>query len=120
MEKQQRAVLCPENKDLAAYLLSKRQELAEKPKGISENVDKTLSKAYSNICYSKTPITTLKDLSQLKYVFFFFFRFQFLFRPSGVNAFGLSDNWFWRDGWGQLRVGFIVKGESNGVFPTLL
>jgi crossover junction endonuclease MUS81 len=72
MEKQQRAVLCPENKELAAYLLSKRQELAEKPKGISENVDKTLSKAYSNICYSKTPITTLKDLSQLKYVFFFF------------------------------------------------
>ncbi|GMY22616.1 crossover junction endonuclease mus81 [Fagus crenata] len=66
MEKQQRAVLCPENKELAAYLLSKRQELAEKPKGISENVDKTLSKAYSNICYSKTPITTLKDLSQLK------------------------------------------------------
>ena len=62
MENQDRRVLCLENSELAAYLLSKRQELADKPKGITENVDATLSKAYSNICNSKTHIQTLKDL----------------------------------------------------------
>ncbi|KAL4600799.1 hypothetical protein ACB092_11G225500 [Castanea dentata] len=66
MENQDRRVLCLENAELAAYLLSKRQELADKPKGITENVDATLSKAYSNICNSKTHIQTLKDLSQVK------------------------------------------------------
>nr|POE81103.1 crossover junction endonuclease mus81 [Quercus suber] len=66
MENQDRRVLCLENSELAAYLLSKRQELADKPKGITENVDATLSKAYSNICNSKTHIQTLKDLSQVK------------------------------------------------------
>ncbi|KAF5445943.1 hypothetical protein F2P56_031615 [Juglans regia] len=66
MDMQRRVVVCTENEGLAAYMWSKRQELAEKPKGISENVDMTLSKAYSNICNSKTPIKTLKDLSQIK------------------------------------------------------
>jgi crossover junction endonuclease MUS81 len=68
MDDQRRSVVvvCPENEALVVYLRSKRQELAEKPKGISENVDFTLSKAYSNICNSTTPIRTLKDLSQIK------------------------------------------------------
>ncbi|XP_040992657.1 crossover junction endonuclease MUS81 isoform X2 [Juglans microcarpa x Juglans regia] len=66
MDMQRRVVVCTENEGLVAYMWSKRQELAEKPKGISENVDMTLSKAYSNICNSKNPIKTLKDLSQIK------------------------------------------------------
>ncbi|KAA8537298.1 hypothetical protein F0562_027015 [Nyssa sinensis] len=44
----------------------KRQELAETPKGVSENTDMTLYKAYSNLCNSKIPIKTLKDFSQIK------------------------------------------------------
>lgn len=63
-----RRVVCPENEELAIYMLQKRQEMAEKPKGLSENVDMTLSKAYSNVCDAKNPIKTLKDLSQIKYV----------------------------------------------------
>lgn len=62
--------VCPENEDVAAYLLNKRQELAQSPKGISENMDMTLSKAYSNICNCKTPIKTLRDLSQIKWAQF--------------------------------------------------
>ncbi|GFP84258.1 crossover junction endonuclease mus81 [Phtheirospermum japonicum] len=65
MEKGNKAT-CPENEEVAAYLLNKRQELAQSAKGISENMDMTLSKAYSNICNCKTPIKTLRDLSQVK------------------------------------------------------
>ncbi|KAK8620868.1 hypothetical protein V6N13_067329 [Hibiscus sabdariffa] len=65
MEKSRR-VLCPENEELATYLLQKRQELADKPKGIKENTDMTLSKAYTNICNAQHPIKTLKDLSGIK------------------------------------------------------
>lgn len=35
--------------------------------GISDNLDSTLSIAYRNICNAKTPIKTLKDLSQIKW-----------------------------------------------------
>ncbi|GMI84925.1 ARABIDOPSIS THALIANA MMS AND UV SENSITIVE 81, MMS AND UV SENSITIVE 81 [Hibiscus trionum] len=65
MEKNRR-VMCPENEELANYLLQKRQELADKPKGIKENTDMTLSKAYTNICNAQHPIKTLKDLSGIK------------------------------------------------------
>ncbi|KAK4424864.1 Crossover junction endonuclease MUS81 [Sesamum alatum] len=65
MENRKKAV-CPENEEVAAYLLNKRQELAQSAKGLSENMDMTLSKAYSNVCNCKTPIKTLKDLSQIK------------------------------------------------------
>ncbi|XP_011091811.1 crossover junction endonuclease MUS81 isoform X1 [Sesamum indicum] len=65
MENRNKAV-CPGNEEVAAYLLNKRQELAQSAKGISENMDMTLSKAYSNICNCKTPIKTLRDLSQIK------------------------------------------------------
>ncbi|KAL9424329.1 hypothetical protein AB3S75_036253 [Citrus x aurantiifolia] len=61
-----RRVVCPENEELAMYMLQKRQEMAETPKGLSENIDMTLSKAYNNICDAKNPIKTLKDLSQVK------------------------------------------------------
>ncbi|KAA3454110.1 crossover junction endonuclease MUS81 isoform X2 [Gossypium australe] len=61
-----RRVLCPENEELSNYLLQKRQELADKPKGIKENTDMTLSKVYNNICNAKHPIKTLKDLNDIK------------------------------------------------------
>ncbi|KAH9774270.1 Crossover junction endonuclease MUS81 [Citrus sinensis] len=61
-----RRVVCAENEELAMYMLQKRQEMAETPKGLSENIDMTLSKAYNNICDAKNPIKTLKDLSQVK------------------------------------------------------
>ncbi|KAG4164402.1 hypothetical protein ERO13_A13G013200v2 [Gossypium hirsutum] len=60
-----RRVLCPENEELVNYLLQKRQELADKPKGIKENTDLTLSKAYNNICNAQHPIKTLKDLNDI-------------------------------------------------------
>nr|CAD1828351.1 unnamed protein product [Ananas comosus var. bracteatus] len=40
--------------------------MAENPNGLSENLDMTLSTAYRNICSAKTPIKTLKDLSEIK------------------------------------------------------
>lgn len=40
--------------------------MAQQPKGISDNIEMTLSKAHFNVCYSKTPIRTIKDLSQVK------------------------------------------------------
>ncbi|KAL6555536.1 Crossover junction endonuclease mus81 [Orobanche hederae] len=57
---------CPDNEDVATYLLNKRQVLAQSANRFSENMDMTLSKAYSNICNCKTPIKTLRDLSQIK------------------------------------------------------
>ncbi|PSS09951.1 Crossover junction endonuclease [Actinidia chinensis var. chinensis] len=65
MEEQMR-VVCPDNKDLAEFMWKKRQEIAERPKGLSENIEITLHKAYSNVCNSKTPIRTLKEFSQIK------------------------------------------------------
>ncbi|OVA11675.1 ERCC4 domain [Macleaya cordata] len=61
----QKQVLCPENEELALFMRKKRQEMAE-PKGISERIDATLYKAYSNVCNTKTPIKTLKEFSQIK------------------------------------------------------
>lgn len=62
-----RRVLCSENEELAKYMLQKKQELAEKPKGLSENIEQTLAKAYKNVCDEPNPIKTLKDLSHIKY-----------------------------------------------------
>ncbi|QCD95763.1 crossover junction endonuclease MUS81 [Vigna unguiculata] len=59
-------VRCPENQELAAYMWNKWQEMAEQPKGISDNFEMTLSKAHFNVCSSKTPILTIKDFSQVK------------------------------------------------------
>ncbi|GMN53715.1 hypothetical protein TIFTF001_022837 [Ficus carica] len=38
----------------------------QRPNGISDKTEKTLSKAYSNLCSSKNPVRTLKDFSQIK------------------------------------------------------
>ncbi|KAF3336775.1 crossover junction endonuclease MUS81 isoform X1 [Carex littledalei] len=61
-----RAVRCPANEAVALYLFDKRQEMAARSNGLSENLDTTLSKAYGSICGAKNPIKTLKDLSQIK------------------------------------------------------
>ncbi|KAL5543669.1 hypothetical protein UlMin_007453 [Ulmus minor] len=67
MERQRLAVACLENEELADYMLKKWQEMAEqRPKGISDNIEKTLSKAYSNLCKSKNAVKTLKDFSTIK------------------------------------------------------
>ncbi|XP_004303068.1 PREDICTED: crossover junction endonuclease MUS81-like [Fragaria vesca subsp. vesca] len=67
MEQHKRLVVCSENGALADYMLSKWQEMADKkPNGISENIEKTLTKAYSNVCNSKNPVKTLKEFSQVK------------------------------------------------------
>ncbi|KAL1559570.1 Crossover junction endonuclease mus81, variant 2 [Salvia divinorum] len=61
-----RKTACPENEEVAAYLMNKRHELAQSSKGISDNMDMTLSKAHSNICNHQNPIRNLKDLAQIK------------------------------------------------------
>ncbi|XP_047322890.1 crossover junction endonuclease MUS81 [Impatiens glandulifera] len=62
----QKRVVCPENEGLVTFIMQKRQEMTETPRGLSENIERSLNKAYSNVCLSKVPITTLKDLSQVK------------------------------------------------------
>lgn len=66
MDRQRSPVVCPENEDIAAFMWQKRLEMAETPKGISDKVDMTLYKAYFNVCNSKVPIKSMKDLSQIK------------------------------------------------------
>ncbi|XP_060217477.1 crossover junction endonuclease MUS81 isoform X1 [Lycium barbarum] len=62
----QKKVGCPENEELALYLWNKKEEMAQSPKGISDNILKTLHKAYTNLCKSKTPIKTLKEFNEIK------------------------------------------------------
>ncbi|KAF1870130.1 hypothetical protein Lal_00017711 [Lupinus albus] len=59
-------VHCPENQELASYMWNKWKEMAEKPKGISDNIEMALSKAHLNVCNSKNPILTIKHFSQVK------------------------------------------------------
>ncbi|RDX83056.1 Crossover junction endonuclease MUS81 [Mucuna pruriens] len=59
-------VRCPENQELASYVWNKWKEMVQQPKGISDNIEMTLSKAHFNVCNSKTPIRTIKDFSQVK------------------------------------------------------
>ncbi|KAG4989058.1 hypothetical protein JHK85_032041 [Glycine max] len=66
MENRTTQVRCPENQELATYVWNKWKEMAQQPKGISDNIDMTLSKAHFNLCNSKTPIRTIKDFSQVK------------------------------------------------------
>ncbi|CAN0917170.1 Crossover junction endonuclease MUS81 [Linum grandiflorum] len=83
-------VLCPDNEVLASCLLEKRKELADSPKGLSDNLDMTLSKAYTSVCSARTPIKTLKEFSQLKYVCSFTTYWNFTFYQyrllSGFNC----------------------------------
>ncbi|KAL1308940.1 hypothetical protein HN51_051577 [Arachis hypogaea] len=59
-------VRCAENQELASYMANKWKEMAEQPKGISDNIEMALSKAHFNVCNSKIPIRTIKDFSQVK------------------------------------------------------
>lgn len=61
-----RLVACSKNEELAAFMWNKWQEMAQRPKGISENLNNTMHKAYSNLCNSKEAIKSLKDLAQIK------------------------------------------------------
>ncbi|CAN8229882.1 unnamed protein product [Cochlearia groenlandica] len=61
-----RRVLCSENQGLADYVLKKKREHEDKPKGLSENLERTFIKGYRNVCDAKEPINTLKDLSKIK------------------------------------------------------
>ncbi|XP_057978414.1 crossover junction endonuclease MUS81 isoform X2 [Malania oleifera] len=91
---QQRAVACPDNEGLAAYMWQKRQELAETPKGITDNIDTTLSKAYSGVCSFKAPIRTLKDFSQIKGVGKWILKLMqgFFETNSGASEAGVSEH----------------------------
>ncbi|CAI8596066.1 unnamed protein product [Vicia faba] len=59
-------VRCPENEELASFMWNKWKDMAAQPKGLSENMEMTLSKAHFNVCNSKTPILTIKDFSLIK------------------------------------------------------
>ncbi|XP_048134489.1 crossover junction endonuclease MUS81 isoform X2 [Rhodamnia argentea] len=65
MEDQTGAV-CPSNEGLVHFMLQKKLELSQAPKGLSENVEATLARAIHNISQSQSPINSLKELSQLK------------------------------------------------------
>lgn len=96
-----RPVRCSENEEIGLYLWRKRQEMVES-NGLSENLDQTLSKAYRSICDAKTPIKTLKDLSQIKWVlllsFFDYENMFFLIKSWSVqwsNLLGAWESGFW-------------------------
>ncbi|XP_072982866.1 crossover junction endonuclease MUS81 [Typha latifolia] len=86
-----RPVRCKENEEIALFLWSKRQELADTNR-ISDNLDGTISKAYRNICDAKTPIKTLKDLSQIKGVGQWILRLMKGFFPEASSDSSLSKN----------------------------
>ncbi|KAH7667186.1 crossover junction endonuclease MUS81 protein [Dioscorea alata] len=77
-------VRCSENEEVAAYLWLKRQEMVDQ-NGISENLDLTLSIAYRNLCKSKTPVRTLKELSQIKGVGKWILRLMQGYFPKDVS-----------------------------------
>ncbi|GAB4858453.1 Crossover junction endonuclease mus81 [Ancistrocladus abbreviatus] len=62
----QKGVECPENQALAEYMWKKMQEMTQNPKGLSENRQMILHRAYSSVCYSKIPIETIKEFSHIK------------------------------------------------------
>ncbi|KAI3709144.1 hypothetical protein L2E82_38903 [Cichorium intybus] len=55
-------VVCPKNAELVEFMLKKQKEMVD----LSENNAKTISKACSKVCSSKTPIKTLKDFANIK------------------------------------------------------
>ncbi|KAL0923106.1 hypothetical protein M5K25_007151 [Dendrobium thyrsiflorum] len=82
-----RPVRCSENENVALYLWTKRNEMVERGE-ISDNLDLTLTKAYRNICSSKAPIKTLKDLSQIKCIGKWIIRLMHGFFPNDPPAGG--------------------------------
>ncbi|XP_076950494.1 crossover junction endonuclease MUS81-like [Bidens hawaiensis] len=66
MELERVAVTCLENRELVNFMINKLKEMESSAKGISETNAATISKACSNVCTSKSHITTLKDFSNVK------------------------------------------------------
>ncbi|KAI3918006.1 hypothetical protein MKW92_007659 [Papaver armeniacum] len=62
----EKRILCSENEQLVLFIKQKRQEMAETPKGISDNIDSTIYKAYKNLCDTKTPVKTLSEFKKIK------------------------------------------------------
>ncbi|KAK3001824.1 hypothetical protein RJ639_022453 [Escallonia herrerae] len=87
----QRQVVCADNEELAAFMWNKRREMAEGPKGVSENIDLTLSKAYSNVCSSISHIKTMKDFSQIKGVGKWILRLMQSFFKTDSDALGSEE-----------------------------
>ncbi|KAK3011638.1 hypothetical protein RJ639_011213, partial [Escallonia herrerae] len=87
----QRQVACADNEELAAFMWNKRREMAEGPKGVSENVDLALSKAYSNVCSSKSHIKTMKDFSQIKGIGKWILRLMQSFFETDSDALGSEE-----------------------------
>ncbi|KAK2979199.1 hypothetical protein RJ640_027493 [Escallonia rubra] len=87
----QRQVACADNEELAAFMWNKRREMAKGPKGVSENIDLTLSKAYSNVCSSKSHIKTMKDFSQIKGVGKWILRLMQSFFETDSDALGSEE-----------------------------
>lgn len=66
MVSEQRAV-CPENDDLVEYMRKWwTEKKAEDKPTFTHNTEKTVLKAFTNICKHKTPITTLKEFKEIK------------------------------------------------------
>lgn len=66
MEGQTGGAACPSNEGLVHHMLQKRLELSQTPKGLSENTEATLARAIRNVSQSQSPISSLKELSQVK------------------------------------------------------
>ncbi|XP_021774398.1 crossover junction endonuclease MUS81-like isoform X2 [Chenopodium quinoa] len=59
--------VCEENDELVAYMRKCRTERMEKnPQAHTQNIEKTVKKALTNVCDHKTPITTLKEFQAIK------------------------------------------------------
>ncbi|KAJ8445867.1 hypothetical protein Cgig2_000179 [Carnegiea gigantea] len=66
MGSEQRAV-CPENDALVEFMRKWWKEMEEKrPKYYTENTQRNIQRAFSNVCHCKTPIKTLKDFQNIK------------------------------------------------------
>lgn len=66
MGSEQRAV-CPENDALVEFMGKWWKEMEEKrPKYYTENTERNIQRAFSNVCHCKTPIKTLKDFQNIK------------------------------------------------------
>ncbi|KAF0926787.1 hypothetical protein E2562_027395 [Oryza meyeriana var. granulata] len=65
-EARQLKVHLRENEVVAQCVLEKWRSMEEKPGGLKENLAHTLYKSYRNVCATKEPIRTLKDLYEIK------------------------------------------------------
>lgn len=59
-----RAVLCPANEALAAFLVQKREEWFVKQ--YSDNLDSVFIGAHKNVCESTVPLESLRAVSKVR------------------------------------------------------